>query len=131
MKEHEGADIGKEGTMEETDAEEAEREAVYAMFEDAGFTVGFDLETLSSELSNEDTIFIVIRHGCYCYTIDGDMPPPNTFVKVNKRPGSDFITWADAVHAIVDSGYEACGHCFLDNFSHVEGTIQYYAHFGS
>lgn len=101
---------------------------VQNMFPDAHFSICFDKETLESELSKERTIFIVIKHRCYCY--EGETVP-NTYVTVNRLPGEPCITYADAVQALVDNDYRPCSHSFLQRITHVKDTIQYEAHFGS
>lgn len=101
---------------------------VQDMYPGANFSICFDKDTLASDLSKEKTVFIVIKHRCYCYN---DENVPNTYVQVNRRQGCASITYGDAVQALVDSGYEPCSHYFLEAFRHIEGTIQYEGHFGS
>lgn len=103
-------------------------DAVQEMFPEANFSICFDKETIESELSKERTIFLVIKHRCYCYSEES---LPNTYVQVNRKSGSSAITYGDAVRALVDYEYNPCSHYFLQYFRHVEGTIQYEAHFGS
>jgi hypothetical protein len=100
---------------------------VQDMFPDAYFSIAFDKETLESELSKEKTIFVVIKHKCYCH--DGENIP-NTYVQVNRLPGTECITYADAVRALIKYDYRPCEHDFLQNFQHIKDTIQYEAHFG-
>lgn len=101
--------------------------AVQEMFPGARFSICFDKETLASELAKQRTVFIVIKHRCYCYE---GQDVPNTYVQVNKKPGAGCITYADAVQALVDYDYNPCEHDFLQRFTHIAETIQYEAHFG-
>lgn len=103
-------------------------EEVRAMFPKAQFSICFDKECLESELCTEDTIFLVIKHKCYCF---GSRYVPHTYVMVTKKQGASCITYADAVNALVDYGYKPCAHYFLENIVRIRDTIQFETHWGS
>lgn len=104
-------------------------DAVQEMYPKAQFSVCFDKDTLGLELSKEPIIFLMVTHGCYCYTLEG-LEVPNTYIQVKRREGADYITYGDAVQAMVDFGYKPCSHYFLEDFRLVNG-ITYRVQFGS
>lgn len=101
---------------------------VQDMFPKAQFSICFDPDTLASTLSTENTIFLVIKHKCYCF---GRENVPNTYVQVNKTTTANGITYADAVQALIDAKYEPCAHYFLEHIHQVENTIQFEIRWGS
>lgn len=102
---------------------------VQAMFPKAQFTISFDKDTLDSELSSSNMIFIVIKHKCYCF---GNTAVPNDYIQVKKRHDARYISYADAINAMIEYDYEPCSHCFLEEFEQSKNSqIQYIAHFGS
>ena len=101
-------------------------DAVQKMYPGKNFFICFDKGTLTSELSKEPQIFIMVTHKCYCFS----ERVPNTYIQVKRRHGAGCITYGDAVQAMVDSGYMPCAHSFLEDFQLING-ITYQAHFGS
>lgn len=98
------------------------------LYPHAHFSICFEEETLDEKLSDEKTIFIVIKHTCYCY---GGAAVPNDYIQVRRRDGADFITYRDAIEAMIDYGYKPCAHYFLEDFKQIKDTIQFQAFFGS
>lgn len=102
---------------------------VQDMFPDAMFSIAFPKCMLDDELCKEETAFIVIKHKCYCFS--DDINVPNTYIRVKRRKGANCITYTDAIRAMIDAKYEPCAHYFLESLDRVKDTIQFQAHFGS
>ncbi len=84
------------------------------LFGKTSFSVCIPYEDIHRPLSYQDEITLVIRYGCYYYTNE---PRKSDVYSVHRKENKTFISYKDAIDALVHNKYKCCpAHCFLECF---------------